>query len=256
MAAKNLRQFEFKLGKLGIVLFLIGFTILVFAGFLLGVQVGRNLDTYPEWLARGIPRHILELVGPHGAPARRDIPVGKVGGALFEAPAGDSQAGKPAEGEKGPAPATAPAVTEGVQQANETAAPSGDGASAAAPPQAAKAPAGKAAAPAAASGETVKKEKSPPEAKAEGKKEKEAPAKNGRFTVQVVSFREKEKAEGLSKKIRSLGYSSQVAQTDISGKGKWYRVTVEGFETKPAAEKAAEDMTSKIKGLNCVIKGK
>ena len=254
MAAKNLRQFEFKLGKLGIALFLVGFTILVFTGFLLGVQVGRNLDSYPDWIARGIPRHILDIIGPHGSHARRDIPVGKPGGALFEPPAGASQAqaARPAEGDAAPSPAVTPAAGNATQ-ATEASATSGDGA--AAPPQDAQESAAKKAAPAVVP-DTSKKEKALPEAKKEDKKEKDSPPKSGRFAVQVVSFREKEKAEALSKKIKSLGYAPEVAQADVTGKGKWFRVTVEGFDTKQAAEKAAENMTSKIKGLNCVIKGK
>jgi hypothetical protein len=63
MATKNLRQFEFKLGKLGVVLFIMGLSILVFTAFLLGVQVGRNIDTYPELISRGIPAKILNSIG-------------------------------------------------------------------------------------------------------------------------------------------------------------------------------------------------
>lgn len=260
MTAKNLRQFEFKLGKLGIILFLAGFTILVFAGFLLGVQVGRNLDTYPDWIARGIPRQILDLVGPSGGPIRRDIPVGKPDVALFDASAGDQQAVKTAEGEKEPAAGASPATPGTAPQSGEATSPAGEAAATATPPgvsalgAATKAPATQTAVPAAK--EATKNEKAPPESKAVAKKEKEATVQSGRYTVQVVSFREKEKAESLSKKIRGFGYTPQIAKTDISGKGQWYRVTVEGFETKQAAEKAVETLTSKIKGLSCVIKGK
>lgn len=256
MTAKNLRQFEFKLGKLGIIIFLAGFTVLAFVSFLVGVQVGRNIDTYPEWFARGIPTRILELIGPPGPSARRDIPVGKPG-ALFDVPAGDSQTGKPAEGEKGPAAGAAPpTITGPAAPAGEAVTPPAGSAVTVPGVSAATGEAKSAAAQTAAAAGNAKNEKTPATAKAEGKKEKEAPSKSGRYVVQVVSFREKEKAEGLSKKILSLGYTPQVSLTDITGKGKWYRVTVEGFETKQTAEKAVENMTSKIKGLSCVIKGK
>jgi len=47
MAAKNTHRFELRMGKLGLALFILGMSALLFAVFLFGVNVGKNIDTYP-----------------------------------------------------------------------------------------------------------------------------------------------------------------------------------------------------------------
>ena len=63
MAIKNIRSFEFKLGKLGLILLIAGMGVLVFGAFVLGVNVGKDIDTYPDKIVRGIPRLITEGIG-------------------------------------------------------------------------------------------------------------------------------------------------------------------------------------------------
>jgi len=268
MAAQNLRQFEFKLGKLGVVLFTIGLAILLFAGFLLGVQVGRHIDTYPEIISRGIPGKVLNRVGLSAPDVRPDIPAGKAGGdpgdplvaerRTVKAPEGESTAAGPPvpasarepgfEKKESPADATAekasppPPVVPPVSAVAPSTTPQRS------PAEAKPAPAAK---PVPQPAEP-KKEK----AATDTKKEVTAPEKNGKYAIQVVSFREKEKADGLSRKIRELGYAPKVSLMDVPGKGQWYRVTVNSFATKQAAEKAADDLTKKIKGVSCVVKSK
>ena len=39
----------------------------------------------------------------------------------------------------------------------------------------------------------------------------------------------------------------------VPKKGKWMRITLEGFESREDAQKAADRVARKIKGLNCVV---
>jgi hypothetical protein len=63
MASKNARNFEFKLGKQALVLFILGMSLLLFCVFLFGVVVGKHIDAYPEIVARGIPGMIRDKLG-------------------------------------------------------------------------------------------------------------------------------------------------------------------------------------------------
>ena len=62
MSPRNSRDFEFKLGKLGLVLFTFGIALLLLFSFLFGVMVGKNFESYPEKIAKGIPRAIKEKI--------------------------------------------------------------------------------------------------------------------------------------------------------------------------------------------------
>ncbi len=62
MSSRNSRDFEFKLGKLGLVLFTFGIALLLLLSFLFGVMVGKNFESYPEKIAKGIPRAIKEKI--------------------------------------------------------------------------------------------------------------------------------------------------------------------------------------------------
>jgi len=62
MAPRNSREFEFTLGKLGLVIFSFGISLLLLFSFLFGVMVGKNIDSYPEKIARGIPHAIKEKI--------------------------------------------------------------------------------------------------------------------------------------------------------------------------------------------------
>jgi cell division protein FtsN len=80
-----------------------------------------------------------------------------------------------------------------------------------------------------------------------------APSK-GRYEVQVAAYRERAQADKLVKKVVQQGYHSQVVLKEIPGKGQWYRVIVLGFESREKAREAADHLTEKIGGLQCVIR--
>jgi cell division septation protein DedD len=79
------------------------------------------------------------------------------------------------------------------------------------------------------------------------------PPEQEKYQIQVGSFKEKEKADQLCNKLTGLGLSPRVAEMQVPKKGKWMRVTLEGFETREDAQKTADRVAGKIKGLKCVV---
>jgi hypothetical protein len=61
MANGNIKKMELKLGRTGIIILVAGMTALLCSVFMLGIQVGKNIDTYPEKIA-SIPQKALALV--------------------------------------------------------------------------------------------------------------------------------------------------------------------------------------------------
>ncbi|SEM47898.1 Cell division protein DedD (protein involved in septation) [Syntrophus gentianae] len=64
------------------------------------------------------------------------------------------------------------------------------------------------------------------------------------FVVQVGSYKEKDKAEQVVSKLKSMGYAPRLVPMELPGKGKWYRLTIGGFSSH---EKAAEAVTNVAK---------
>lgn len=56
------RRFQFTLGKVGFVFFLFGISALLLLSFLFGILVGRNIDTYPEKIAKEIPAAVTKKI--------------------------------------------------------------------------------------------------------------------------------------------------------------------------------------------------
>jgi len=56
------RDFEFKLGKLGVVLFTLGISCLLLVSFIFGVMVGLNIESAPEDIAKSISRLIKQKI--------------------------------------------------------------------------------------------------------------------------------------------------------------------------------------------------
>ncbi|OPY89352.1 MAG: cell division protein DedD [Syntrophus sp. PtaU1.Bin208] len=64
------------------------------------------------------------------------------------------------------------------------------------------------------------------------------------FMIQVGSYKEKDKAEQVVAKLKSMGYAPRLVPMELPGKGKWYRLTIGGFSSH---EKAAEAVTNVAK---------
>ncbi|MCX5845367.1 MAG: SPOR domain-containing protein [Deltaproteobacteria bacterium] len=215
MTSKNIRTFEIKMGKRALILFIMGMSCLLFIVFLFGVTVGKNIDTYPEKYARGVPGKILERLGLSSNRTETAEIVSET--SKESAKAGGQETGS----EEKIVPETVPAGTDEKQ-------------------------------PAAQATVSTQKQKPPAMPVAEQVKIKPSPVKE-KYQIQVVSFKEKDKADQLCKKLTDLGFSPKNAVMELPEKGKWFRVTLEGFESKEQAQKAVDNMTRKIKGLNCVI---
>ena len=92
-----------------------------------------------------------------------------------------------------------------------------------------------------------------PSLSAAAQTERKPPAEQEKYQVQVGSFKEKGKADQLCKKLTALGFSPRAAEVQVPKKGKWVRITLEGFESREDAQKAADGVARKIKGLSCVV---
>jgi len=60
MGPGNIKKFELKLGKTSLFIVVGGMTVLLCLSFVLGVEVGKNIDTYPEKIS-SMPQQVLAL---------------------------------------------------------------------------------------------------------------------------------------------------------------------------------------------------
>ena len=67
------------------------------------------------------------------------------------------------------------------------------------------------------------------------------PAPKSFFTIQVKATQSSAEADKFAKKLRGQGYQSLVAEAQVDGKGKWYRVRVGKFDTRAQAEHYLQD---------------
>jgi cell division protein FtsN len=233
---KNTRRFEFKLGRIGLIFFLLGISGLLFGVFLLGITVGKNIDTYPEKIARFLPEKMKTLINlPTGTAepvmatrdeAKQETPPEPDPDLTFH------DLGKRKTDAKG-------MVTDGMFP--RKAAPEGNEKIPLSPPEPLR-PAVQA------------KPEAPAPAAEKESPVKEKPAAREQFLVQVVSYQDKNKAETLVKQISAMGYPARTEVIDLPDKGKWFRVVMGAFSSRPETQKAVEAVSRKNKGLNCVIR--
>ncbi len=250
MGSGNIKKFELKLGRTGLIIVIVGMTVLLCLSFILGVEVGKNMTTYPEKIS-SVPQQILALFWRPAKVAgeQKNIAstVAQPENSNMDLKFHDTLTGQktlsiqqPPVVEKKPdedamvkdqkvkpqkPPAVLPPKEEAVSQKEE------------APDR-----------------KVMVSEKSPEEKKS---KIKEAPTAvqpaGSSFLVYVASLQDKAKANQLNKTVATLGYSAKVVKVDIKGKGTWYRVIVTGFETKAQAQAAADRISKKVK-TNCIIR--
>jgi len=79
MRPQRMKEFEFRLGKLGLVLFVIGISFLLFLSFVTGVMVGVNMEGNPDQIAEGIPGILKQKVA-RSTPAEGGEAEGKKAG--------------------------------------------------------------------------------------------------------------------------------------------------------------------------------
>ncbi|AUN97821.1 SPOR domain-containing protein [Bacteriovorax stolpii] len=59
---------------------------------------------------------------------------------------------------------------------------------------------------------------------------------SGKYTIQLGSHRTLKEAEAFAEGFRARGYNPIINQIDIKGKGTWYRVSLEAFNTPEEAK--------------------
>jgi len=67
------------------------------------------------------------------------------------------------------------------------------------------------------------------------------------YWLQVHATQDKAEAEAHAQKFTLAGFQPEVVQVDLKKKGLWYRIQLQGFETRKAAEAAAKKL--KAQGL-------
>ena len=240
MASGNIKNFELKVGKAGLIIIVFGMAVLLCTAFLFGVDVGKNIDTYPDKIA-SLPQKILALVW---RPANIRI--------AQSAPDNKNGQNQPPKSQENIDLTFYNALTskKGVLKEQQVQ----DKQPVVLPPE--------------NGGETVTgnfniEVQKPPvpvndKTKEKGKsKEKEIESiiasNKQKFKIQAASLKDKTTANKMSKKIASLGFMSQVIKVDVKGKGTLYRVVVSGFEDKVQADEAAQKISRKT-GTDCIIK--
>jgi cell division protein FtsN len=244
MSGGNVKRFEWKLGRTGLIIVIVGMVILLCSSFLLGVGVGKNIDAYPEKIASA-PQRFLALFWRR---AKVDVGQKVIAGKENQIDKNNMDLSfHDALTSRKPLPINNLPDNVGKKQDDVVVVHQEKKPSAVAPP-----------------GEEVVSakeevseqdppvvEKLPMENKS---KIKEVPQPDSRsFLIHVVSLKDREKAREIDKAVSKMGYSSKVVRTEIKGKGTWYRVVATGFETKTKAQIAAGKISRKVK-TNCIIR--
>jgi len=221
MVSKNPKNFEFKLGKQGLLLFVAGMSVLLLTVFVIGVMVGAHIDAYPEKIAQTIPAIIRRQF------SHPPVTTEKVAAVQEEAKVTPvSEENNVAAPLPGPFAAkndlpVAPVVAE-EKKASPTVPAN--------PADVVKTP---------AASETA---------------DTPLPERGGKYSIQVGSFKSQKVAKQLCGKITPLGFKPRVAMVELSSKGKWFRVVVEGFASHDEAQQAAGILAKNIKGVNGIVR--
>ena len=247
MASGNIKKMELKLGRTGIIIVILGMSAFLCSAFLLGVVVGKNIDTYPEKIA-SIPQKALALIWrPAKTKATPDIVDSK--SAEGQPKAGESldltfyNTLTSKKGEVKDQPLTEKKIVETPPPQTDLPQPKREE----------KEIIG-------GTGLETKKQITAVDETAGDKnkrevKEVETPVAAGKqtFIIQAASLKEKAKAIQMSKSLTASGFKSRVVKIDIKGKGTWFRVIVSGFDERAQAQAAADKIAKKTK-TNCIIR--
>lgn len=249
MGSGNIKKFELKLGRTGLIIVIAGMAVLLCLSFMLGVGIGKNIDTYPEKISSAPQRFLALFWRPAKVASGQKIMESKE--AHSDNGNMDLAFHNTLTGQKTPSFQQLPVVgkkqdnAEVTDQKVKTQTPP-----AVLPPQEE----------AVSSKEEVSEqkvtvsEKSPAENKSPIKEVPTSVQPAGSlFFIHVASLKDKAKANQINKTVATLGYSSKVLKVDIKGKGTWYRVIAAGFETKAKAQVAADKISKKVK-TNCIIR--
>lgn len=253
MAIRNQKNFELRLGRQGILLFVTGMSVLLFAVFIFGIMVGIHIDAYPEKIAQILPAIISRQLHHPPATAEKIVVVRE-----------ETKVPPAAEASIAVAPLPDPFVAK-EDLPKETAGGEEMKADLAVTPAAVGKTPGTPPIPVA-----VKEQRAPVKPSVNVPVEKN-PVSNARppaskadagdsasiagrkYLVQVASFKSQHAAKQFSNKIKPLGFKPRVAMVELPQKGKWFRVIIDGFVSRDEAKKAIGVLEKNIKGLNSVV---
>ena len=231
MKAKNVRTFELKLGKRALIVFILGISFLLFGVFLLGVSVGKIMDAYPEKVAQGVPHVIMDYLGWSSKQTGADV-------AVNEAPKETAAAGDDKMDLTFYDTLARKKKSENIIDKKET----GE-----APVTVHRTP------PPAVKPEQESQQK-PSSAIINGQPPVKPSPSKVKYQIQVVSLKQKEKADQLRKKLVKLGYSPHIVTAELKGRGKWFRVVLDGFESQEQAQGVASSVSKKVGNVSCVVR--
>ncbi len=219
MASKNIKNFEIKLKKTGIVVIIAGMTALLCLTFLLGVEVGKSLDAYPEKIS-SLPKKIFALISQ---PAKIDP----------DSSLGDTEEKEENDlsiQEKLPQKSSSDEKTTPEKEYIKVASDKID--------------------------EDTKNTSSNKIEISENKEKKttvNVKKTQNKYIIHAASFKEKDKAYMLNKQIAELGLKPIIIPVELKAKGLWYRVIVSGLESQSKAQSVADQIAKKT-GSKCTIR--
>jgi cell division protein FtsN len=232
------KSFNLKIGKLGLACFILGFAGLVFAAFHIGVTVGKDIDTYPEKAMEGLPGFVKKSVAIPSS-----VPVAANNNAVSNIKKEEI----PPENSEDPASAETPKDkgetdltfydTLGGKKTQRNDLVSNHRMEKVEPAQ---------------DNSAKEKLKEVPEKTKKVEKEK---LKKGNFFIQVISLKDKTKAEEIRKRLQKLGYRSDLDLRKAKDGSNLYRVKLVGFEKREDAAKMASAVEKKTQ-LKCLVLGK
>jgi cell division protein FtsN len=244
MASGNIKNFELKVGKAGLIIIVIGMAVLLCTAFLFGVDVGKNIDTFPDKIS-AFPQKILALIWrPADVRIAQSVTDGRNGKnqtqiqnkenidlTFYNALTSKKGAMEDqAVTEKQPVllpPQDREETNTGnfnMETQNKTT--------------------------------TSVNEKTREQGDVKVKVKDIAPSvdhKRQKFIIQVASLKDKNKADKIDNQINSLGFASQIVKIESKRKGIMFRVIVSGFENKVQAQEAEQKISQKT-GTSCIIK--
>jgi len=74
----------------------------------------------------------------------------------------------------------------------------------------------------------------------------------GRYLLQVGSYREESLAEGLKRHIESFGIKTNIAKTNLTEKGRWYRVQIGPFTDLNKLNQVSAKL--KANGMDAIVR--
>ncbi len=80
------------------------------------------------------------------------------------------------------------------------------------------------------------------------------PTSDGRFTLQLSSFQDKDEAESFQADMKAAGYKAYLVEAEVEGKGTWFRVRFGSYDSYEAAIEAKDDFERKVQKIAYVTR--